>query len=726
MEGLIPSAPTSLTVAINIRVVEAYCVIHVRCPHLAVQAFVKSLCDIHGVPYRPYLCQQFSIAYDLYLNLRRRTEERMMKVLGRDSSWRLKHAWGGAMIFEMLVTMDGNNSLKRMLRCEKVTSEMGEPVLGKSREHVDNKDAGDGYYLQRERVERWVRDRVADRLPMEPTGKDNPRADRWKNMINDVTSKMWGIFGETGIFLALCCHGFVLVLADMIKSGELAKYPLAVVEELLDAFGMKLGIGYNVGCHFRATVANSELGNEAWEKQLKCLVGSFHAHTHNRLCQLRFSATYDLEGCERFFSRSNGLAKSCRYASRFHRQQEITTYVKHFDSFETYANLSKFLCSNYHQALGILKTKAPLRAWMRQEGVDSADRFTEWLAEETTYLEGLKSAPKTNNETLEMEYVQKLVNLSASQWSLRKPGVRGATRGADLARRHAQEKMEQDLERVQELEELLEIEERWTTASSKWTVTVNEIKKRKYHLALDALELLIVERIFELTKMNQSQTGYKMCKHIAKALQARSKAVKNAIKRYNDAAAALDPPMRSVSWEQVVEYAFLADFDILRDMHAEVQSKPWSRPAYRLAMDRYFKTLPAHEEIKRLNIEIRRVITWIRDENCFLRRMERSMRAIEGKTEEQIEADALMAVQVRLYREQRGRFDAGHLENFRKLAQMPGITGSLRCGGCQWSIGRSSNACGTCALNWGMTLARTRWRWTRRGRKWEDQRPRGP
>jgi hypothetical protein len=49
MEGLIPSAPTVPTVAINIRVVEAYRVIHVRCPHLAVQAFVKSLCDIHGV-----------------------------------------------------------------------------------------------------------------------------------------------------------------------------------------------------------------------------------------------------------------------------------------------------------------------------------------------------------------------------------------------------------------------------------------------------------------------------------------------------------------------------------------------------------------------------------------------------------------------------------------------------------------------------------------------------
>lgn len=218
-----------------------------------------------------------------------------------------------------------------------------------------------------------------------------------------------------------------------------AKYPLAVVKELLDTFGMKIGAGYDVGCHFEATIAHSELGDAAREKKLRCLVGSFHGHAHNRLCQLAFLATYvegmgleDLEGCDRYFSRSNGLAKSCRYASRFHRQQEITTYAKHFDSFETYANLGtllipnleslqltfrtgKFLTSNYRQALTILKTETTLKTWMQQEGIDSYDHFHQWLAEEKTYLLGLKHAPKTNVESLEMEYVQKLVNLSASQ-----------------------------------------------------------------------------------------------------------------------------------------------------------------------------------------------------------------------------------------------------------------------------------------------------------------------
>jgi hypothetical protein len=75
----------------------------------------------------------------------------------------------------------------------------------------------------------------------------------------------------------------------------------------------------------------------------------------------------------------------------------------------------KFLCNNYRQALAILKTEPALRAWMRQEGVDGVKTFHEWLEEEKAYLLGLKAAAKTNTETLEMEYVQKLVNLGATQ-----------------------------------------------------------------------------------------------------------------------------------------------------------------------------------------------------------------------------------------------------------------------------------------------------------------------
>jgi uncharacterized protein YrzB (UPF0473 family) len=130
-------------------------------------------------PYRPYLCQQFSIAYNLYLDIRRRTDERVMKVLGRDSTWRMKHTCPACMyklvgedqlIFHMLTTMDGNDSLKRVLRRERRTmenDETGELTLAKSSERMDNRDAGDGYFISREKVEKWARTRLAEILPME-------------------------------------------------------------------------------------------------------------------------------------------------------------------------------------------------------------------------------------------------------------------------------------------------------------------------------------------------------------------------------------------------------------------------------------------------------------------------------------------------------------------------------------------------------------------------------
>jgi Kyakuja-Dileera-Zisupton transposase len=49
------------------------------------------------------------------------------------------------------------------------------------------------------------------------------------------------------------------------------------------------------------------LGDKACRNNHQCLVGAFHGHAHNRLCQSRFLEMYveglgleDLKGCERF------------------------------------------------------------------------------------------------------------------------------------------------------------------------------------------------------------------------------------------------------------------------------------------------------------------------------------------------------------------------------------------------------------------------------------------
>ncbi|KAJ7839316.1 hypothetical protein B0H13DRAFT_2366872 [Mycena leptocephala] len=129
----------------------------------------------------------------------------------------------------------------------------------------------------------------------------------------------------------------------MVRSGELAKYPLAITNALLDAFGPDLGFGYDIGCGFETTVERSPLGPKAKDLNFNVLVGAFHGHAHNRLCQLTYLATY-----------SNALARSTRYASVFHRRQTIATYLADRDIFDTYANSSTFPVNNYKQALDLI------------------------------------------------------------------------------------------------------------------------------------------------------------------------------------------------------------------------------------------------------------------------------------------------------------------------------------------------------------------------------------
>jgi hypothetical protein len=62
--------------------------------------------------------------------------------------------------------------------------------------------------------------------------------------------------------------------------------------------------------------------------------------------------------------------------------------------------VGKFLVSNYQQVLSILKTKPTLKA-MEREGIMSDDKFGKWLAEEKTYLLGLKNVPKASVEMLD-------------------------------------------------------------------------------------------------------------------------------------------------------------------------------------------------------------------------------------------------------------------------------------------------------------------------------------
>ena len=61
--------------------------------------------------------------------------------------------------------------------------------------------------------------------------------------------------------------------------------------------------------------------------------------------------------------------------------------------------------------------------------------------------------------------------------------------------------------------------------------------------------------------------------------------------------------------------ATVADFDLLRETREDIRSKPWTKPLNRRAMNLQFNIRRAHEEIVRLNVEIRRLLTSMFDEH---------------------------------------------------------------------------------------------------------------
>lgn len=110
------------------------------------------------------------------------------------------------------------------------------------------------------------------------------------------------------------------------------------------------------------------------------------------------------------------------------------------------------------------------------------------------------------------------------------------------------------------------------------------------------------------------ELGVKLHKHIAKALSTRSQAICTAVKNYNAAAAVLRPPRPALDVHVVLNHVYIGQFDLLRDSWNEVLGKPWAQPAEREAATAYFKLARAREEINRVNVEARRLRTFIEDE----------------------------------------------------------------------------------------------------------------
>jgi hypothetical protein len=81
------------------------------------------------------------------------------------------------------------------------------------------------------------------------------------------------------------------------------------------------------------------------------------------------------------------------------------------------------------------------------------------------------------------------------------------TRKLETERRHLLEHRENLLREVNEMEVSMGIARRWESTDNKYIEMTKYVADRKYHRALDELQRLVVQRLFELHKLNLAQTG---------------------------------------------------------------------------------------------------------------------------------------------------------------------------------------------------------------------------
>jgi Kyakuja-Dileera-Zisupton transposase len=449
-----------------------------------------------------------------------------------------------------------------------------------------------------------------------------------------------------------------------------AKYPLAIVDKVLENLGSNVFIAYDIGCTFQSTVLNSSLGDRAREQRLHFGVPLWHGWAHNRLCQLQFHPLYqeglglkDAEGCERVFSRTNGCARAIRYSTKFHRKQVIDMTVKQWNA-EKVQNIGEFvlwhflpilnrsialfLYNNYKQAISILKSNEFAVMQLENLGIAKRDDFEGYIQAEQDYLRSLKREPPM--ESIHLNYLELLVKVQRASWVVIyrachpcwpipsamvqeiKATLDKTKKAADRLELTKKWKRAVDMQmkwedHTHQYEIARDIGTRWIPTDAAYISHLQMLHDRQYWRALDNLSALLIRRLLELEKMGISGTGtshfvlpfhytyscaaYNLRKSLAQALKKRAAALQRALVEFNKEAKKLKRPQLTMN--DLLGYSFIADVEILRESRDDIRKQKWTIPAVRQGIMMWLKMERAKEEMVRVEVEAHRMESWIRD-----------------------------------------------------------------------------------------------------------------
>ncbi|KAG1745379.1 uncharacterized protein EDB91DRAFT_1236322 [Suillus paluster] len=636
--GFLGNAPHNPSIAISLRTLEHYRLLHLRKPSLSIEAFTKVICDSYLIAYCRSYRTALADSFDVYLTILHEVGRRVDTALGRDTpNWRVlnacppcSHELNGEppLKFTCMYMMDGGNSAKHMMG-------IGDRQCGDTQVYTES-----DYMLPRTFIDHFTNEvlqpcsahRVNDRLApdddiVSDAEEDVSRAHivaddcskNWKAAADNDNKRMWAIFNETGIFIAACRHGFILWHADMIKSGELAKYPLAIVAKVLEVIGERTLGAYDIGCGFSSTVCALSLGTTFTEMQSRLCVDSFHDYAHNYVCQTQHhplgiegTGLEDFGIAKHIFSASNALSPVIHYASAYHCHMFLDLFFKQWDE-DKYANLGTMLLNNYRQALRIISLETvALEEAKTSLGVQDSD-LVDWRAEEIQYFWTLGKEPEWDaHAVVYVELLQQMQELKCQASASFNRFVSAAlndyqftavsesnfysanlsqTRKLETQQHFAAKHFAVIQRKVISMEIKLGIANCWNISSPEYQDTLKYMTLRKYHKALNNLQHLVVQQLFELQRLNVSQT-----------------AIQNAVKKYNEVASELQPP-----WPPLE--CFLDEFNLLRETWQDICEKPWTKPVVQETIRQYLRIQRAKEEIIRCNVEVCRLHTAIVGEN---------------------------------------------------------------------------------------------------------------
>ena len=203
-------------------------------------------------PYQPGIRDQIASGWDAYLSITQEVQQELDVQLQHDKpNWRARnscpccqyevcdiHFYSISTDFFKLVgepqlkyrkisIVDGNTSLRRVDRHESASKKLFKSDYFLSVDEVNEIEKQGasrqvGFSLACLHLPLLTSDVKADGFDQSVQDSSTEHCVRnWRAALPDNLKSMFSKFDETGIFVAVCRHGFILTCVDMIRSGEL-------------------------------------------------------------------------------------------------------------------------------------------------------------------------------------------------------------------------------------------------------------------------------------------------------------------------------------------------------------------------------------------------------------------------------------------------------------------------------------------------------------------------